>query len=233
MGKIIISKEEMHDLYVTKELTYEKIACMYGTTKHTIMYWAHKLGIKSRRGGRKSSDIIGQRFGKLVVVCIDKNDGRHKLYTCKCDCGNISSRSSSELLSKGEHKSCWDCRNKFISAKKWGGFGDISGDVFSSIKRHAATRSLEFGVTIEQIWELFLKQNRKCALTGIDLEFGRSKKGSYKKETTASLDRIDSNNGYYIDNVQWVHKEINKIKMDLNEQQFIEWCKLVANYRSS
>ena len=47
------------------------------------------------------------------------------------------------------------------------------------------------------------------------------------KNRTASLDRIDSNKGYTIDNVQWVHKDINKMKMDLEEDVFIDNCKLI------
>lgn len=47
-------------------------------------------------------------------------------------------------------------------------------------------------------------------------------------ETTASLDRIDSNRGYTQDNVQWVHKDVNKMKMDLNQQIFVELCRAIA-----
>jgi hypothetical protein len=72
---------------------------------------------------------------------------------------------------------------------------------------------MTINITLEYIWDLLLEQNRKCALTGLPLTFAKD----YNKSTldqTASLDRIDSSVGYIIGNVQWVHKEINKIKRE-------------------
>lgn len=49
-----------------------------------------------------------------------------------------------------------------------------------------------------------------------------------KAETTISLDRIDSTKGYIEGNVQWVHKSVNIMKSTLTQEQFINFCKLVA-----
>ena len=46
---------------------------------------------------------------------------------------------------------------------------------------------------------------------------------------TASLDRIDSSKGYVKGNVQWVHKDINKMKTDFEQSIFIKLCKSVAD----
>jgi hypothetical protein len=46
---------------------------------------------------------------------------------------------------------------------------------------------------------------------------------------TASVDRIDSSKDYVEGNVQWLHKDINRMKWDLDTDKFIELCKLVAN----
>ena len=48
------------------------------------------------------------------------------------------------------------------------------------------------------------------------------------KLQTASLDRIDSTKGYSKDNIQWVHKDINCMKMDFSQQYFIDLCVKVA-----
>jgi hypothetical protein len=47
-------------------------------------------------------------------------------------------------------------------------------------------------------------------------------------EHTASLDRIDSSKGYCEDNVQWVHKDINRMKNTFDQDYFISLCKLIA-----
>ena len=82
-------------------------------------------------------------------------------------------------------------------------------------------------VTMEQAWELFEKQNRKCALSGLPLNFPKDRN---PHGGTASLDRIDSNGNYTLDNVQWVHKDINRLKNSFDQDYFINLCKLVSNY---
>ena len=78
-------------------------------------------------------------------------------------------------------------------------------------------------ITAKEIWDLFLKQDRKCALSGLPLTIsGRS------HYNDASVDRIDSSKGYTIDNVQWVHKHINFMKRTYSQDYFIEMCKKVA-----
>lgn len=57
--------------------------------------------------GRKSLDLIGQRFGRLTVVCKndERYDGRHTFWKCKCDCGNEIVVRKDSLLN-GHSKSC-------------------------------------------------------------------------------------------------------------------------------
>ena len=49
-------------------------------------------------------------------------------------------------------------------------------------------------------------------------------------EGNASLDRIDSNKDYTIDNIQWIDKDLQRLKNNLSEQRFIELCRRVINY---
>jgi hypothetical protein len=93
---------------------------------------------------------------------------------------------------------------------------------------HARTRHhSNVEVTLEYISELFDKQGGKCALTGWDIVFGGGAKDW--RETTASLDRIDSRLGYIEGNVQWVHKDVNIAKHDYPQNYFIELCRAVAD----
>ena len=81
-------------------------------------------------------------------------------------------------------------------------------------------------LTKEFLYSLYLKQNKKCTITGRDIFLAKNIK-EYKKNT-ASLDRIDSKKGYNKKNVQWVHKNINIMKWDFDIKYFIELCILVA-----
>lgn len=101
----------------------------------------------------------------------------------------------------------------------------ITGFYWSTIKTNAKKRNLEFNITIEYAYQLFLKQNGKCALSGIEIKFRHPYEA--RNIQTTSLDRIDSSKGYVEGNVQWVHKTVNVMKMNLTQEEFLQWCKII------
>ena len=92
------------------------------------------------------------------------------------------------------------------------------------------SRGLPFDISLKEAWELFLAQNRKCALTGWDLSLRETKTRGPSAES-ASLDRIDNNKGYTKDNVQWLHKDVNWMKGRFTQNRFLEICQTVAAYK--
>lgn len=99
---------------------------------------------------------------------------------------------------------------------------------WNSIKRGAKYRNLVFAISMEDVWNLFINQKEKCALSGRNIKFDKIK---YKN--TASVDRIDSKKGYLKDNIQIVHKKINRFKMAFSEEELLEMCKdIVQNTKN-
>lgn len=178
----------------------------------------------------KKLDIINEKYGKLLVISEhSKSRSGHEKYTCLCDCGKTCNVLKTHLR-QGNTKSCGCDRPIGTTHKQWTGIGEISGNFWDGIKRSASgekgrRKILELSITQEEAWNLFLKQNRKCALSGIELSFPTKWKD---KSYTASLDRIDSSIGYILDNVQWIHKDINMMKRTYNQNYFIEVCKKIA-----
>jgi len=114
-----------------------------------------------------------------------------------------------------------------LSKRFKGGYKEIYGSMWGQYQRHAETRNLLFNISIEQAWQQFLEQDRKCALSGILLTFQTQCR---KRDGTASLDRINSTRGYEVDNIQWIHKELQKVKMNMSDERLITWCKIIAAY---
>lgn len=171
----------------------------------------------------KKLDLIGKKYGKLLVIKkLESNKHKKRIWECKCDCGKIINITTSILK---KQKSCGCGRAITIKQKMWKGYGKISGSYWSSIRLGAKSRSLEFNISIEDAWEIFLLQKGKCSLTGIDLIF---RSHSSKADGTASLDRIDSKLGYIKNNIQWIHKDVNQMKMNLKENYFIDFCKKIS-----
>lgn len=178
----------------------------------------------------KYSILDGDIFGKLTVVgrrCAAARTGgrRHTTYKCKCSCGKETWVLGRNLY-LGNTKSC-GCGLVFNSHYK-GFFGHIPFVVFNHWKLCAKRRNIPFNLTIEYMNDLFVKQKSRCAVSGLKIGFGPKTNSVYSR--TASLDRIDSNGGYEIGNVWWVHKDVNIMKLDHSMTYFTALCKKVAEY---
>lgn len=180
-----------------------------------------------------------EKFNQLTIkrVWLEEYYGRKGQLEyrceCECECGGKTIAWSRHLIS-GHKKSC-GCltSHKRWNNKHWGwkGCGEISGTTWKAIQATCKKRRrvIPFDITIEQVWDLFLKQDRKCAISGVEIGFSKRDKGRYgPTDNTASLDRIDSSGGYTTDNIQWVHKIVQGMKMALPQDEFIKWCKVIA-----
>lgn len=105
----------------------------------------------------------------------------------------------------------------------------MSGSFFRNIIVRAKKYNYSFEITKEYLWDLFLKQDRKCALSGIELSFSKDNSNKINIQT-ASLDRIDSSKGYIEGNVQWVHKNVNFMKYTLSTSDFLKWCNIISSF---
>lgn len=178
--------------------------------------------------------INGNKYGKWEAIEEDKIKHRFKQWICRCKCGNISSIQVYALY-YGKSLGCKQCgcsvRPSHHKSKLFKGYGEISNWTFNLYKKGAEKRKIAWNLTIEYLWNLFIKQKRKCALSGVKINFQPSAKKYIK--ATASLDRIDSSKDYTEDNVQWVHKQVNFMKQAMTDTELINWCRTILNYNKN
>lgn len=172
--------------------------------------------------------LIGRRFGYLTVVAFaGLAKGRKTLWECVCKCG-MRKVVRNDSLKDGSTRSCGCMMNPVGNNNKgWKGYGEISKSLWNRIMKDANKRNLSFTITIEYIWNLYLEQNRRCSLTNEVIVFGTTK---MDRERTASLDRINSDDGYVVGNVQWVTKTVNFAKQSMSNEEFIELCEKVTKH---
>ncbi len=172
-------------------------------------------------------NLIGQTFGRLTVTELAGRTKRGQaLWNCRCKCGNYKIIRGYHLT--GEKIRSCGCLQRETVNIKWQGHEQIGRWVWNAVRARSAKRGIEFTLSAKDMWEIALKQNKKCALTGIDLVFVSNP--AKQTDSNASLDRIDSNKGYTLDNVQWVLKYVNLAKRELSQNDFINICKKVADY---
>ena len=206
---------------------------------------------------RKSENTIAKEFNIKSVNSIVQARKRHGLYRCSLkDSSKIITKEFLEEYYINQNLSLKDVaiiagfKRKSIITKALKKFNipqrentksikvlnrkkrthhTIPGRYFGSLFFSAKKRNLSFSITIDNIWKIYEKQNGICDISGLKIDF--HKPGEKCTHQTASLDRIDSLRGYEIDNVRWVHKTINIMKMDLSDKEFLFFCKQIIQYK--
>lgn len=181
--------------------------------------------------GTPTGDISGKQFGHLTAIEKTKSQVNihRNVWKCKCVCGRIVTRRADYLINRnGKNASCGckhPMRTQFGSqSKSWKGYKEIGKQYLASIKCRCKHDNRKCDITLEDMWEIYQKQEGLCALTKLPLTLSKSS----KRPGTASLDRKDSTQGYTIDNIWWVHKDVNRMKNAYPIERFIEICKLVT-----
>ena len=79
---------------------------------------------------------------------------------------------------------------------------------------------------MDDVADLYKKQQGRCALTGWDITFPEIGQPSC---FSCSMDRIKNDIGYVKENVQLVDGRVNMIKGKYTQEFFLEVCEAVAN----
>lgn len=182
---------------------------------------------------------VGTVFGNWTVIsnCYErktsKTGGLKQEVQCKCGYTRFL-----ELyqLKIGNTKQCLTC----ASRDRLEVYKDLIPIRYAKrIQYEAHKRDLVYELTLEDLYKLYVSQQEKCAISGISLamplvnlyRYEKSKTFTNTENFTASLDRIDSKQGYLVGNVQWVHKLVNRMKMDLQEEDFFRIVKQISKYK--
>lgn len=161
--------------------------------------------------------FVGEEIANKRLLSYEgKNAHNHHIWKWQClSCGESFGPSSFSHLKRSAK--CIKC-NVGKNSGRWKGYEELTGIFLNSYEYNAKKRGLVWNVTPEYLWKLWLAQDGKCAYTGRKLTHG----------IDSSLDRIDNSFGYVEGNIQWVHRDINRMKSDFNEREFLLMCKEVT-----
>ena len=131
------------------------------------------------------------------------------------------------LTSDGYHSWCKECCNKGNERARAKQNSTIEGRArvfLQNARKSAAKRQQEFALTTADIVDCWDTQMGVCAYSGrnMTLEAG--------KLNTVSIERIDSDKGYTVDNTILVCQAINRMKSDFSFEDFYALCRDVAAF---
>lgn len=101
--------------------------------------------------------------------------------------------------------------------------------LLSQLKARAKSENLPFNLTAEDLIHEFDAQDGLCRYTGKKLDFTLrcSEKGQPHRDFP-SVDRKIPSRGYTLGNVDWVTYAVNRMKNDLTEEEFLDFCRNIT-----
>lgn len=174
-------------------------------------------------------DLIGKRFGKLLVIEKLERTPKHTYWKCKCDCGKETRTRSGNLLS-GKSKSC-GCGDKnrkrtlalrLKELNKKDPINVAENHVLNYYKKAARDRGLSFSLSKSDVIKLI---HMPCYYCGSHPN-NPIKVVRYDGNINillGGIDRIDSSMGYEISNVVPCCKTCNYAKNNLSTNEFFRW----------
>ena len=181
-------------------------------------------------------DIVGQRFGKLIVVSFagcrivgKKRKISKRYYNVVCDCGN-QKQTRGENLTYGLSNSCGCAaiektikRNNKLrlpnNQSHWNRY-------FKCHTKDAKNRGLSTNLTIDEFKEICQKD---CYYCGGKPE-RKAHKNLFGEIHKNTIDRIDSSDSYHKDNIRPCCWFCNKLKSNYREEVVLEKIKQINVY---
>ena len=144
------------------------------------------------------------------VYSKDKRNTKGRTYTTSCkNCRNLYAKKLRENPTES-----------FIKSKREQAKKNKLNTVFLSSKGNAKKRGLEHTITKNYIEEIYSLQNGVCYYTDKPMHTDLRNKDNNKD--CVSIDRIDSDKGYIYDNIVLCRWQVNKMKIDLSNAEFLQ-----------
>lgn len=235
MRKINITKEILYQKYIVEQLHPKQIAIELSMGEPTVYKYLRLFEIPKRH--INVHNLVNLRAGRLLVTEFSHVANKTSYWICQCDCGKVVCVEHSHLMINSDTKkprkqSCGCLQIEVSYNNHYNSYKHVHGLWFNQLKQASKRRKIEWNIMPKDIHDLLIKQDWKCAISGIILSVPLDFKHYKSRKWNASVDRIDSSKGYVIDNIQIVDKRINMMKQQYSQEEFIKLCKTVAEYQS-
>lgn len=102
--------------------------------------------------------------------------------------------------------------------------------LIASIKCRASQENIPFELTPQDLIDIWYSQNEQCYYSGEPLDllaYNKNRKSPHYN--FPSVDKKDPKLGYVKTNVVWCKWVINRMKSNLTQEQFIDFCSLITS----
>lgn len=181
-------------------------------------------------------EMVGERFGRLIVVSAAKSKHKRSYWNCQCDCGRLC-LAMGKYLRQGKKRSCGclkreqaQINQKAMSESNNLPPGEAAFNLlYASYRCSAADRIIEFNLTKEEFQRLTKQSCFYCGTEPVLSYAPGLPNGGYVYN---GIDRKDSALGYEPENCVACCKMCNWMKNAFSIESFISQCQRVVDYQS-
>lgn len=191
-----------------------------------------KLGHTTSCGCIRYKDYTGKKFGRWTLLEFVERKNNRTLWRCQCDCGTIRNVALQDMQN-GVSMSCGCLRSEITIERNKNtkrlqnrkGIITVYNIIYRQYKSAAKNKNIIFNLSLNQLIEIISQPCVYCGKNDI-------RKNHYTGEEFSlnGIDRINSNEGYYIGNVQPCCSICNYAKRTMPEVEFISWIISVYNH---
>jgi len=173
-------------------------------------------------------DLIGEKFGRLLVISESKKRTTSGLvfWECVCDCGNKKIINGSSLR-RGKTQSCGCLMLESVRIEK----GEASfNKLFSAYKRGAENREHIFSLEKEVFRKLTSANCFYCGDKPLQVCKNNGKSSFFGNYTYNGIDRLDNTKGYIENNCVTCCFICNQMKLTMGLKEFVSQCKKISKF---
>jgi hypothetical protein len=173
---------------------------------------------------KEKVEIICASCGKKIKRLFSDIEYKKKKGTSKFYCDKVCvGKSQSYRLDKYRGKYGFTKENNPSQHDEYSHFRyHLKGANKRSRLKHRRKKDVD--ITLEQLKDLWNKQNGVCAITGIKLIPRLINDEKTKHPYQASLDRIDNSKDYTLSNIRFVCLIFNYARNNFSDDQVIDFC---------
>ncbi len=168
------------------------------------------------RGGKNAADLIGQRFGRLVVISSAGSSKHQKrTWSCQCDCG-VKIITTTGDLRNGTTKSC-SCIQKewaLIANKSHGMSNSPEYEVWIGMKKRCLNKS-------QASFKNYGGRGIRVCKRWIESFEGFIKDMGHRPSDDHTIERVDPNGDYEPGNTVWLPSKMQALNKRSSVR--VEW----------
>jgi hypothetical protein len=184
-------------------------------------------------------DMTGQRFNRLTAISLDHvKKNRGAFWKFKCDCGSIvvlKGYSVREGLKKGRvgTKSCGCLNDEKRNLNRVDDYSYITKRAYSSHCTGAERRGYKNDISFDQYKIICSEPCFFCGGMSKKVRNRKSRKNSHREIKINSLDRLNNEPFYSLDNVVSSCITCQRMKSDFTYKEFISHSEKIADKNRS